>query len=633
MGVKLYTAPDSAITAVDVLEDVTAKVTAAASSQTAAAASATAASGSASTATTQASNASSSASAAAASEANALTYRNAAQTAQTNAETAETNAETAEANAQTAQAAAEAAQSAAETAQTAAETARDAAFVNADVYADIATGLAAVGDGEQFMVVEGDEIVRYEDDSGSEVEVARYPASSALAFAEAGAPVGFDFAVKDDLGRAAIGIEEDGTFRADAARFDEINGKRALDVVRGALDSARYSGGDFAAELVFLNFTGQSLMEGSNGKNMTPAQEFDTVAFPTKSAGTISGATTYFAATAQACQTSGRGEFPGLGAARFIKDLIRDENGITYSGHTYRLLICNNAWSGVTIAQLSKGGAFGYDDAIDGVTQALSLAAGDDESFKCLANFLCQGEQDGVAGTTESVYKAALVQLQSDFETDCQAITDQSEDIPLILSQTCTNQTNSVMQIALAQLAASVENPTKIFMATPLYPFAYYDFQHINSRSSKLFGAYLGLVYKRVVIDGESWSPVRPISAFVQGSIVLLKFYVPVRPLVLDTTLMPEQTNFGFGLVDSGGSPLTVSSVSIVQPDTIKIVADSAVPAGAFATYGFNTMTDRADSFTGGGGNLRDSQGDVLVLRDFVGAPLHNWGVIFKFPL
>jgi hypothetical protein len=112
---------------------------------------------------------------AATSEANALTYRNAAQTAQTNAETAETNAETAETNAETAQTAAEAAQTAAEAAQTAAETARDAAFANANVYADIATGLAAVGDGEQFMVVEGDEIVRYEDDAGSEVEVARYP--------------------------------------------------------------------------------------------------------------------------------------------------------------------------------------------------------------------------------------------------------------------------------------------------------------------------------------------------------------------------------------------------------------------------------------------------------------------------
>lgn len=59
-----------------------------------------------------------------------------------------------------------------------AEAARDAAFVNADVYPDVATGRAAVADGEQFQVVEGDEIVRYVRNSASTAEeVARYPSA------------------------------------------------------------------------------------------------------------------------------------------------------------------------------------------------------------------------------------------------------------------------------------------------------------------------------------------------------------------------------------------------------------------------------------------------------------------------
>lgn len=72
--------------------------------------------------------------------------------AQSAAETAETNAETAETNAETAQAAAEAA--------------RDAAFINANVYASTAAGLAGTAEGDQFHVVEGDEIVRYSHDAG-----------------------------------------------------------------------------------------------------------------------------------------------------------------------------------------------------------------------------------------------------------------------------------------------------------------------------------------------------------------------------------------------------------------------------------------------------------------------------------
>ena len=60
-----------------------------------------------------------------------------------------------------------------------AESARDAAFVNADVYPDIATGLAAVADGEQFQVVLGDEVVRYRNSGDVDgIEVARYPSAS-----------------------------------------------------------------------------------------------------------------------------------------------------------------------------------------------------------------------------------------------------------------------------------------------------------------------------------------------------------------------------------------------------------------------------------------------------------------------
>jgi hypothetical protein len=61
---------------------------------------------------------------------------------------------------------------------TSASAASSAAFVNANAFADIATGRAAVADGQQFQVVTGDEIIRYRRDSSStQTEVARYPAA------------------------------------------------------------------------------------------------------------------------------------------------------------------------------------------------------------------------------------------------------------------------------------------------------------------------------------------------------------------------------------------------------------------------------------------------------------------------
>lgn len=62
-----------------------------------------------------------------------------------------------------------------------AEAARDAAFVNADVYADTAAGLAAVALGDQFQVVSGAEIIRYREDAGPvATEVARYPSANGV---------------------------------------------------------------------------------------------------------------------------------------------------------------------------------------------------------------------------------------------------------------------------------------------------------------------------------------------------------------------------------------------------------------------------------------------------------------------
>lgn len=69
----------------------------------------------------------------------------------------------------------------AEAAKVESQSARDAAFVNADVYPDTAAGLAATVIGDQFQVVDGDEIIRYRHDSGPvAVELARYPAASRL---------------------------------------------------------------------------------------------------------------------------------------------------------------------------------------------------------------------------------------------------------------------------------------------------------------------------------------------------------------------------------------------------------------------------------------------------------------------
>jgi hypothetical protein len=122
---------------------------------------------------------------------------------------------------------------------TAASSARDAAFVNADVFGDIAAGRAAVADGEQFQVVDGDQVVRYRRDSSSaQTEMARYPAGRAVT--ALGGQVGALAAV---LGQAQEEVE-----RLSAAQEGDVYTLRTLLEVLSVLGqiSDQINGGQVA---------------------------------------------------------------------------------------------------------------------------------------------------------------------------------------------------------------------------------------------------------------------------------------------------------------------------------------------------------------------------------------------------
>ncbi|TDR34657.1 sialate O-acetylesterase [Aquamicrobium defluvii] len=57
----------------------------------------------------------------------------------------------------------------------------DIAYTSAAVYESVNAGLAATTNGQQFQVQVGDDIVRYQNTSGTAVEVARYPSASSVA--------------------------------------------------------------------------------------------------------------------------------------------------------------------------------------------------------------------------------------------------------------------------------------------------------------------------------------------------------------------------------------------------------------------------------------------------------------------
>lgn len=199
-----------------------------------------------------------------------------------------------------------------------------------------------------------------------------------------------------------------------------------------------------------------------------------------------------------------------------------------------------------------------------------------------------------------------------------------------LLSETVT------MPIGTAQRELGQSSAQHVLVG-PFYQFKYgKDYQHPDANGARQIGALAAQAHKAVwtdhfgaQADKTRWNCLQPTVVFRSGKCVHLRFDNAVGFLSFATLpWLGLESNYGFSLVDSGGSALTLSSVSIIGPREVLVVAAANVPAGAKIRYGFNTMTARNDYYAGGGGNLRDNQGQWL--KDEYGAPLDNWAIAFS---
>jgi hypothetical protein len=429
---------------------------------------------------------------------------------------------------------------------------------------------------------------------------------------------GYAFVLEDENFNAAIGIKDDGTLDVKDLEVANING--APYVAGGGASSGIVAlrGGTYSHQVNYINNAGQSLGEGSTPATaITTTQEYDNKGFPARSVAPVS----FVDLTVANTQQASRGESPMYGTLGHIKELIANEQGISYTDNEYQLVACNNAYSGQSITTMNQGTTI-YDTAITQVQAAydIAIAAGKTMAFQAVT--WTQGEAD--ASMDGATYKGHLKQLAEDYNTDGKAITGQFNDVSFITYQTATVNKN----IAKAQLEASNESGL-ISMACPMYQFEYGDDKHITAESSKWLGGYYGLVYKRAVVDRKEWKPLQPVGHAIAGDTIDLIFNR--TGLVLDTTLIPAQTDSGFEVRDAASGVISISSVEVVAPNRIRLTLASTPGAGWSIRYGYNSATGKSP-FVGGCGNLRDSQGDRIIYSA-ISKPMHNWCVIFNYSI
>ena len=294
------------------------------------------------------------------------------------------------------------------------------------------------------------------------------------------------------------------------------------------------------------------------------------------------------------------------------------------------------------IEQLSKGSSY-YTRLITQVQYAYNLSQVAGKVFSVpIISWVQNTASTGLAldGGT-AAYPGLLEKLRSDLEEDIRAITGQVEPVKFLIWQMFPDGNSSANRAD--QLYYRHVKSADLYPHIYCVGGSYYLDQnttspgavHLKNESQLWLGAQLGYIAKRIIVDGVDWQPVRPLSISRAGRILTVKFHVPdSRKLVLDTTRVTLAENYGFNVYTStaasgGNTEIPISSVSVVNSDTVRIVLSSVPLAGAVLRYA--SKGTQQGRLAGIRGNLRDNNGDFVVFNPTsANLPLHNWCVCFE---
>ncbi|MEE2888263.1 MAG: hypothetical protein VX951_12605 [Planctomycetota bacterium] len=394
----------------------------------------------------------------------------------------------------------------------------------------------------------------------------------------------------------------------------------------GARCVSRVSSGN-AFDYVNLNqvlSTGQSLSVGSRGGPvLSSTQPFRNKMF---SSGVCGAATNRFVPLIETTVETHHSSMANL-----VTEMAENEvfKNLSPPQDTHALVVSCHGKGGAPYGSLKKG-SLHYAKGLEQGRRAKIIADASAQSYVVRAVTNVHGESDH--NLQNSTYDLSLADWQADYENDVRALTGQLQPVPMLHTQmsswTRLSGNGMTSQIPLLQLKASTNNPRKIVLVGPKYHLDYWtDGLHLFNDSYRHMGEYYGRVYRHVILEGGTWEPLRPIVAKRNNATLLVRFHVPVPPLVLDTTLVTDPGNYGFEFWDNSANPRRIVSVELVDEDTVKITL-SAIPAGTeqFVRYAYTGVpAANAGPTTGPRGNLRDS--DPSLSR--FGSPLFNWAVHF----
>ncbi|MBF0429868.1 MAG: hypothetical protein HQK83_01210 [Fibrobacteria bacterium] len=303
-----------------------------------------------------------------------------------------------------------------------------------------------------------------------------------------------------------------------------------------------------------------------------------------------------------------------------------------------RILLTSHGVNGYPYKLLKKG-TLPYQAGIRQVKSGMHTTTLQGFNYEIIGIACIHGESDHMNGNS-AVYESYLHKWQKDYQKDISQILGEEKQIPFFTDQMCSYTVlgsevstspihKSFSRIPLAQLSASENNPL-IYLVGPKYQLSYSDGVHLDAQGYRLLGEYYGKVMKQVLWDNKQWRPLSPERTELKDDSIVIKFHVPVPPLVLDTERVIKKENFGFECLE-GETHITINSLSLENENTIRLnLSRKPDPRITRVRY---ALSGEADSLAGAmeigsvGGNVRDSD---PIIGTFTEKPLFNWLVQFE---
>ena len=244
-------------------------------------------------------------------------------------------------------------------------------------------------------------------------------------------------------------------------------------------------------------------------------------------------------------------------------------------------------------------GTVPYANLMLAAEKAVEIAALYDREVECPHVTHIQGEHGPFTG-----YGPMLADLAAATRADVQSRTGQATPPVFVVVQTSEYDNAATADTVFQEQWTTCRDTAGMVCAGPMYqcPVEVDDPIHLSGIGRMVLSDMLGDVQRRIEA-GEGWTPLQPSGGTISGSQIDITFDVPFGPIAFDDDWIAPVPDRGF-VVTVDGAPVSISSVTITGPDSLRIVL-AALPTGVVQVqYAVLTDGPALNGWTNGRGHL-----------------------------